>query len=237
MNTVQSTGGHGGSMKKDSKHDVSNSEQYANGGPRWNYSGAALLAAPPSASLSMCLSRVCMWSCCYAKCSSISTGTDSFTDLGLHDKKICTRNDSFTDHGNLLRLLIRALHSRTFRPQRPSVLRAMAWPLPLQRANSLGYVVVCKGSKKEGGVGYDVSVANSYEYEHLIRHDGFFKTILEGKIEGKRGRGRPRRSYIDQIREKVGVASRGWLKGGMCGRYSTDKSITITLKLKKNKKR
>ncbi|XP_073966137.1 26S proteasome non-ATPase regulatory subunit 13-like [Choristoneura fumiferana] len=42
---------------------------------------------------------------------------------------------------------------------------------------------------------------------HLIRHDDFFKTILEGKIEGKRGRGRSRRSYIDQIREKVGVAS------------------------------
>ncbi|XP_073956518.1 uncharacterized protein [Choristoneura fumiferana] len=42
---------------------------------------------------------------------------------------------------------------------------------------------------------------------HLIRHDDFFKTILEEKIEGKRGRGRPRRSYIDQIKEKVGVAS------------------------------
>ncbi|KAI8442438.1 hypothetical protein MSG28_005951 [Choristoneura fumiferana] len=31
--------------------------------------------------------------------SAISTGTDSFTDLGLHDKKMSTRNDSFTDHG------------------------------------------------------------------------------------------------------------------------------------------
>ncbi|KAI8431677.1 hypothetical protein MSG28_016156 [Choristoneura fumiferana] len=58
-------------------------------------------APPPSPppSLSMCLSRVCMWSCCYTMRSTISTGTDSFTDLGLHDKKICTRNDSFTDHG------------------------------------------------------------------------------------------------------------------------------------------
>ncbi|KAI8425354.1 hypothetical protein MSG28_007115 [Choristoneura fumiferana] len=59
--------------------------------------------ASPSPSLSMCLSRVCMWSCCFAmRCSArstISTGTDSFTDLGLHDNKICTRNDSFTDHG------------------------------------------------------------------------------------------------------------------------------------------
>ncbi|KAI8422630.1 hypothetical protein MSG28_006410 [Choristoneura fumiferana] len=55
--------------------------------------------APPSPSLSMCLSRVCMWSCCYAMRSAISTDIYSFTDLGLHDKKICTRNDSFTDHG------------------------------------------------------------------------------------------------------------------------------------------
>ncbi|KAI8440616.1 hypothetical protein MSG28_001835 [Choristoneura fumiferana] len=30
--------------------------------------------------------------------SSIIRGNDSFTDLGLHDKKICTCNDSFTDH-------------------------------------------------------------------------------------------------------------------------------------------
>ncbi|KAI8420440.1 hypothetical protein MSG28_008930 [Choristoneura fumiferana] len=36
--------------------------------------------------LSMCLSRVCMWSCCYAMRSTISTHTDLFTDLGLHDK-------------------------------------------------------------------------------------------------------------------------------------------------------
>ncbi|KAI8434647.1 hypothetical protein MSG28_003180 [Choristoneura fumiferana] len=56
----------------------------------------------PSPSLSMCLSRVCMWlmwCCCCTMRSSFSTGTDSFTDLGLHEKKICTRSDSFTDHG------------------------------------------------------------------------------------------------------------------------------------------
>ncbi|KAI8432526.1 hypothetical protein MSG28_013523 [Choristoneura fumiferana] len=34
-----------------------------------------------------------------ARSSAISTGTDLFTDLGLHDKKMCMRNDSFTDHG------------------------------------------------------------------------------------------------------------------------------------------
>ncbi|KAI8426714.1 hypothetical protein MSG28_014420 [Choristoneura fumiferana] len=46
----------------------------------------------------MRLTCVCMWSCSSAR-STISTGDDSFTDLGLHDMKICTGNDSFTDHG------------------------------------------------------------------------------------------------------------------------------------------
>ncbi|KAI8422784.1 hypothetical protein MSG28_006529 [Choristoneura fumiferana] len=59
---------------------------------------ANVFGSPPPPYLSMCLSRVCMWSCSSAR-SSISTHIDSFTDLGLHDKKICTRNDSFTDHG------------------------------------------------------------------------------------------------------------------------------------------
>ncbi|KAI8427819.1 hypothetical protein MSG28_002215 [Choristoneura fumiferana] len=43
----------------------------------------------PSPSLSMCLSRVCMWSCCYAmRRSARSTSIDSFTDHGFHDKHI-----------------------------------------------------------------------------------------------------------------------------------------------------
>lgn len=42
---------------------------------------------------------------------------------------------------------------------------------------------------------------------HLIRHDLFIKNIIEGKIEGKRGRGRPRRTFMEQIKEKVHVGS------------------------------
>ncbi|KAI8430654.1 hypothetical protein MSG28_000855 [Choristoneura fumiferana] len=38
-------------------------------------------------------------SCSKSARSTISTGTDSFTDLGLHGKKMFTRNDSFTDRG------------------------------------------------------------------------------------------------------------------------------------------
>ncbi|KAI5631681.1 reverse transcriptase (RNA-dependent DNA polymerase) domain-containing protein [Phthorimaea operculella] len=42
---------------------------------------------------------------------------------------------------------------------------------------------------------------------HLLRHDDLLKTIIEGKIEGRRGRGRPRRAYMDQVKEKIGVMS------------------------------
>ncbi|PZC74919.1 hypothetical protein B5X24_HaOG207024 [Helicoverpa armigera] len=42
---------------------------------------------------------------------------------------------------------------------------------------------------------------------HLICHDDFIKNIVEGKVEGKRGRGRPRYSYIKQIKEKVKVVT------------------------------
>ncbi|KAI8433223.1 hypothetical protein MSG28_015301 [Choristoneura fumiferana] len=56
---------------------------------------AALPLPSPSACAATC---GCMCSCSSAR-STNSTGTDSFTDLGLHDKKICTGNDSFTDHG------------------------------------------------------------------------------------------------------------------------------------------
>lgn len=38
-----------------------------------------------------------------------------------------------------------------------------------------------------------------------MRHDNFIRSIIEGEIEGKRGRGKPKHSYIDQIKEKVTV--------------------------------
>lgn len=55
---------------------------------------------------------------------------------------------------------------------------------------------------------------------HLIRHDSNFKIILEGNLEGKRGRGPLRCSYIDQIKKETGCRIRRlrrWLKGKMIG--------------------
>ena len=39
---------------------------------------------------------------------------------------------------------------------------------------------------------------------HLLRHDSLQKELLEGKVEGKRGRGRPRKRWFDNIREWTG---------------------------------
>ena len=38
---------------------------------------------------------------------------------------------------------------------------------------------------------------------HIMRHDGLMKTIVEGQVEGKKGKGRPRISYIGQVIKDV----------------------------------
>lgn len=45
---------------------------------------------------------------------------------------------------------------------------------------------------------------------HVLRDDSFLKSILEGKIEGKRGMTRHRQSYLDQIKLKRNRNSRYW---------------------------
>lgn len=42
---------------------------------------------------------------------------------------------------------------------------------------------------------------------HLIHRDNFISNIIEEKVKGKRGRRRLRHSYLDQIKEKVAVAT------------------------------
>ena len=41
-------------------------------------------------------------------------------------------------------------------------------------------------------------------YGHIRRHDTLQRKILEGKVEGKRGRGRKRKSWIGNIEETTG---------------------------------
>ena len=36
---------------------------------------------------------------------------------------------------------------------------------------------------------------------HVLRHDDFLKTIIEGRLLGKRSRGRPRKGILDNIKE------------------------------------
>ena len=36
-------------------------------------------------------------------------------------------------------------------------------------------------------------------FGHVKRHDTIEKTVLEGKIEGKRSRGKPRRAWADDV--------------------------------------
>ncbi|XP_048006632.1 uncharacterized protein LOC125241959 [Leguminivora glycinivorella] len=55
---------------------------------------------------------------------------------------------------------------------------------------------------------------------HLLRHDEFIKIIIEGKVEGRRKRGKPRRAYMDQVKEKVNVVSYQAVKEKAQERYS-----------------
>ena len=46
-------------------------------------------------------------------------------------------------------------------------------------------------------------------FGHVTRREGMAKTILQGPAPGKRGRGRPRRSWMDDINEWSGLGGRG----------------------------
>ena len=41
-------------------------------------------------------------------------------------------------------------------------------------------------------------------FGHIVRHESIQKTVLEGRMEGRRGRGRPRRQWVDDIKDWSG---------------------------------
>jgi hypothetical protein len=47
---------------------------------------------------------------------------------------------------------------------------------------------------------------------HILRHEGLMKTVLEGRVEGKNYRGRPRLEYIEQIIKEVGCKTYSEMK-------------------------
>ena len=42
-------------------------------------------------------------------------------------------------------------------------------------------------------------------YGHVKRHDCLERTLLEGKVDGRRGRGRPKRQWMDDVTEWLGM--------------------------------
>ena len=44
-------------------------------------------------------------------------------------------------------------------------------------------------------------------FGHIVRHSSLCKTVLEGRVEGKRGRGRPPRKWMDDIKLMSGLSA------------------------------
>ena len=43
-------------------------------------------------------------------------------------------------------------------------------------------------------------------FDHVVRAENFSTHILQGRVDGTRSRGRPRRRWIDDVREWTGLA-------------------------------
>ena len=54
-------------------------------------------------------------------------------------------------------------------------------------------------------------------FGHMIRHDRMQNTLIEGKVNERRQRGRPRRTWLTDIKEWTGANI------GKCVRLATDR--------------
>ena len=52
----------------------------------------------------------------------------------------------------------------------------------------------------------EIKMKKTKYFGHIKRHNNILKTILEGKVEGKRARGRQRYRWEDNIREWTGYS-------------------------------
>ena len=56
----------------------------------------------------------------------------------------------------------------------------------------------------EGGLLCQIRTHKLSYFGHIARHDSLQKTVLIDRIDGRRGRGRPRRQWYDDITEWIG---------------------------------
>ena len=47
-------------------------------------------------------------------------------------------------------------------------------------------------------------------FGHVMRHDTLLKQIIISKFDGKRARGRPRRMWLDEVKEWTGLGINDW---------------------------
>ena len=52
----------------------------------------------------------------------------------------------------------------------------------------------------------DIMKRKAEYFGHIIRKDNIQKMLIEGKVEGKRPRGRPRRGWTSDIKEWAGMS-------------------------------
>jgi hypothetical protein len=59
---------------------------------------------------------------------------------------------------------------------------------------------------RENWLNNDILSRKIQYFSHIKRHSGMERTIMEGMVAGKRGRGRPRRRWIQDVKETLNLS-------------------------------